>query len=127
MKRILPILLLTLSGCVSVRTGIVVDREGQKSPLIGESLATLTRGDFSASTLDGYTCGGTYDQFTQSPSLKVDVKCSDGRYGKVIVLRTGPSLTNGSGEGRLNDGTRFKVLLGDMAHYSATKGIWADK
>jgi hypothetical protein len=31
---------------------------------------------------------------------------------------------NGSGEGRLNDGTAFRVLLGEMAHYRDAMGVW---
>ena len=56
--------------------------------------------------------------------LKTKVSCSDGRYGEVMVMRTGPNLMNGSGEGVLNDGTKFKVLMGDAIHYRNAQDIW---
>ncbi len=114
---------LSLSAC-AVRTGLLVEFSGGDKPLMGEAVATIMSGTFHVSNLDGYTCNGTYNQWTESPMLKVDVTCSDGRYGKVMVLRTGPNLVNGSGEGTLNDGTTFNVLMGDMIHYRDAQGIW---
>lgn len=112
-----------LASC-SVRTGILVEVSDGTKPLMGEAVATMVSGTFQASNLDGLVCEGTYDQWSQSRMLKTKVSCNDGRYGEVVVLRTGPNLMNGSGEGRLNDGTIFKVLLGDMAHYRDAQGVW---
>lgn len=91
---------------------------------MGEAVATVVSGTFHVSNLEGYTCDGKYNQWTQSSMLKTQVSCSDGRYGEVMVMRTGPNLMNGSGEGLLNDGTKFKVLIGDMVHYRNAQGIW---
>lgn len=112
-----------LSGC-AVRTGILVEVSDGTKPLMGEAVATMASGTFQASNLDGLVCDGTYDQWSQSRTLKTKVQCNDGRYGEVVVLRTGPNLMNGSGEGRLNDGTVFRVLLGDMVHYRNAQGVW---
>lgn len=93
-------------------------------PLIGEAVASLSSGAFEASNLNGFSCNGTYDQYSQSRTLKVKIKCSDGRIGNIIISRTGPNLMNGSGVGKLNDGTKFRVLLGEMVHYRNAQGIW---
>jgi len=112
-----------LASC-AVRTGILVEVSDGSKPLMGEAVATMSSGTFQASNLDGLVCNGTYDQWSQSRMLKTKVTCNDGRYGEVVVLRTGENLMNGSGEGRLNDGTAFRVLLGDMAHYRNAQGVW---
>ncbi|TWH76835.1 hypothetical protein LX59_00880 [Azomonas agilis] len=112
-----------LTSC-AVRTGILVEVSDGSKPLLGEAVATIISGTFQVSNLDGLACDGTYDQYTQSRMLKTKVTCNDGRYGEVIILRTGTNLVNGSGEGRLNDGTAFRVLLGDMVHYRDAQGIW---
>jgi hypothetical protein len=127
MRRIHPLFLafafFTLPGC-AVRTGLLVEVPGVGEPLMGEAVATVVSGTFHVSNLEGYTCDGKYNQWTQSSMLKTQVSCSDGRYGEVMVMRTGPNLMNGSGEGLLNDGTKFKVLIGDMVHYRNAQGIW---
>jgi len=112
-----------LTAC-SVRTGLLVEVSDGTKPLMGEAVASLVGGTFQASNLDGLICDGTYNQFSQSKMLKTSVVCNDGRYGEVVILRTGPNLMNGSGQGRLNDGTVFRVLLGDMVHYHNAQGIW---
>ena len=114
---------LFITAC-SVRTGVLVEVSDGTEPLIGEAVASLASGVFEASNLDGFSCGGTYDQYSQSRMLKVNVKCNDGRTGEVIVSRTGPNLMNGSGIGKLSDGTKFRVLLGDMVHYRNAQGMW---
>src|SRR5690554_4524466 len=95
--------ILSASGC-AVRTGLLVDVSDIRKPLMGEAVATAVSGTFHVSNLDGYTCDGKYNQWTQSPILKTKVSCSDGRHGEVMVMRTGVNLMNGSGEGVLNDG-----------------------
>jgi len=124
LKLLLPALCcLLVTGC-AVRTGILVEVEGLENPLFGEAVATLASGDFSAAAINGFSCYGTYDQYTKSAMLRVSVECNDKRKGQVIVMRTGQALQNGSGEGVLNDGTRFRVLIGDMIHYRGAQGFW---
>lgn len=122
----LPLILMafTLTGC-SVSTALVVQTEDQKDPLMGTATASLTRGDFAVENLSGMSCNGTYDQFTQSPVLKVNFVCNDGRTGSAQVVRTGANLENGSGSGKLSDGTRFKILMGDSATYASQQGYWS--
>jgi len=124
-KHALLIVITTLlvSGC-AVRTGLLVEVSDGTKPLMGEAVATVVSGTFEVTNLEGYSCTGTYNQWTQSPMLKTNVSCSDGRHGEVMVMRTGPNLMNGSGEGVLNDGTKFRVLMGDMVHYRNTQGVW---
>lgn len=117
------ILVFAITGC-SVRTGILVEVSDGTKPLMGEAVASMSSGVFEASNMEGFTCNGTYDQWSQSRMLKTKVTCNDGRYGEVVLLRTGPNLMNGSGEGKLNDGTLFRVLLGDMVHYRDAQGVW---
>jgi hypothetical protein len=31
---------------------------------------------------------------------------------------------NGSGVGKLNDGTKMRILMGDMVHYRNAQGVW---
>ncbi|MEJ6122255.1 hypothetical protein MT390_10335 [Vibrio sp. 2-Bac 85] len=122
-KHVLLILLLSsLAGCV--RTSVMAEFDDGTEALIGDSLGTLVSGTFEVSNLDGLTCNGTYNPYTQSPTLKTEMTCSDGRYGHASVIRTGGSLTNGSGIGKLNDGTKVRILLGDMVHYKNAQGIW---
>jgi|SaaInlV_200m_DNA_5_1039737.scaffolds.fasta_scaffold11033_2 hypothetical protein len=117
------IILISISACSS-RTGILVEVSDGTKPLIGEAVATLSSGTFEVSNLDGYSCNGTYDQWSESKMLKVKVKCNDDRHGNAIILRTGKNLMNGSGEGKLNDGTTFKIWLGDMVHYRNAQGFF---
>ncbi|MBU2590578.1 MAG: hypothetical protein ABIJ24_03485 [Nitrospinota bacterium] len=112
-----------LTGCAA-RTGLLVEVSDGTKPLMGEAVATVVSGTFQVSNLEGYTCNGSYNQWTKSPILKTKVSCSDGRFGEVMVMRTGPNFMNGSGEGVLNDGTKFRVLMGDMVHYRNTQGVW---
>ena len=86
------------------------------------SVASLASGTFSVVNTDGLLCHGTYDQWESSALLKVRVNCNDGRYGTVAILRSGKNMMNGSGEGELNDGTIFRVYMGDQA----TQKMWSD-
>ena len=122
-KFFLTVSAILLSGCAA-RTGILVEVSDGSKPSLGEAIATMSSGTFQASNLDGLVCDGIYDQWSQSRTLKTKVQCSDGRHGEVLVLRTGQNLMNGSGEGRLNDGTALKILLGDLAHYRDAQGVW---
>ena len=108
-----------LSGC-SVKTALLVKVANNPTPLIGEAVATLTEGTFMVENMNGFRCNGTYNQWETSPLLKVHVTCNDGRYGDVTVIRSGSSKQNGSGEGVLNDGTAFRVYMGDLA----TSELW---
>lgn len=94
--------------------------ETDDSSLIGEAGG----GEFSLSNLEGLSCKGSYSLLSSSMHLQTDINCSDGRTGRIQVLRTGHNLTNGSGTGILSDGTKVRILIGDMVHYSGARGFW---
>jgi len=108
-----------LSGC-SVKTALLVKVANNPSPLIGEAVASLSEGTFMVENTAGLKCNGTYDQWETSSLLKVHVTCNDGRYGNVTIIRSGANKQNGSGEGTLNDGTTFRVYMGNLA----TSELW---
>ncbi|WP_153011440.1 hypothetical protein [Type-D symbiont of Plautia stali] len=124
MRKIIAFSVLLLSGC-SVSTGLVVQTEDQKEPLMGTATASLIRGDFYVENVSGLSCSGKYNQFTTSPMLKVAFTCSDGRSGAAQVMRYGPNLENGSGSGKLSDGTRFRILIGDATSQASQQGYWS--
>jgi len=95
-----------------------------KEPLMGNATGSLFSGTFEASNTKGLTCKGSYNPLNSDPMLDVTIKCNDGRTGTARVLRTGTNLTNGSGFGKLSDGTEVKILLGDMIHYQGAEGYW---
>lgn len=103
---------LSLSGCV--HTGIMVLEKGKQEPLMGNATGSLFSGTFEASNTKGFSCKGKYNPLDSNPMLDVTMTCNDGRTGTARVLRTGSALTDGSGFGKLNDGTEVKILLGNM-------------
>lgn len=117
------LLIIVLSGC-SVKTPLVGELSDGTDVLMGEAVATVFSGTFEVSNSSGLSCQGVYDQYTTSPQLKTSVTCNDGRHGEVTILRTGPNLTNGSGIGKLNDGTSLRILIGDMVHLRNAQGPW---
>ncbi|MFT4271847.1 MAG: hypothetical protein QM578_12615 [Pantoea sp.] len=124
MRKIIALSIFLLSGC-AVSTGLVVQTEDQKDPLMGTATASLTRGDFYVENVTGLSCSGKYDQFTTTPMLKVTFTCSDGRTGAAQVMRYGANLENGSGSGRLSDGTRFRILIGAATSQASQQGYWS--
>lgn len=124
MKKItiIPLAAILLTGCV--HTGIMVLEKGQQEPLMGNATGSLFSGTFEASNTKGFSCKGKYDPLDSNPMLDVTMTCNDGRTGTARVLRTGGELTNGSGFGKLSDGTEVKILLGDMIHYTGAEGYW---
>ena len=124
MKKYLAagVMALSLSGCV--HTGIMVLEKGKEEPLMGNATGSLFSGTFEASNTKGFSCKGKYDPLDSNPMLDVTITCNDGRTGTARVLRTGSSLTDGSGFGKLNDGTEVKILLGNMIHYAGAEGYW---
>lgn len=124
MKKYLAagIMTLSLSGCV--HTGIMVLEKGKQEPLMGNAIGSLFSGTFEASNTKGFSCKGKYNPLDSNPMLDVTMTCNDGRTGTARVLRTGSALTDGSGFGKLNDGTEVKILLGNMIHYAGAEGYW---
>ena len=81
----------------------------------GSATGAIDGGTFQVTNLDGLTCNGTYDSLDRSPTITGNVVCSDGRHGKVLITRD-TTLRNGSGHGKMNDGTTFKFMFGHMVN-----------
>jgi len=102
----------------------MVLEKGKQEPLMGNATGSLFSGTFEASNTKGFSCKGKYNPLDSNPMLDVTMTCNDGRTGTARVLRTGSALTDGSGFGKLNDGTEVKILLGNMIHYAGAEGYW---
>ena len=106
------LLVLAISGC-SV-TVPVIAKVGD-STLQGSATGRMSgKGDFLVQDMNGLSCTGEYDSLDQELTITGSVKCSDGRYGTVIITRN-PGLKSGMGQGKLNDGTVFKFAFGSMS------------
>ena len=118
-KKIIFMVLVWIGfGCAY--TPLAMEFSSDEPMLIGEAGG----GKFNLSNLEGMECSGTYSLLSNSKHIQTDFECSDGRLGRAQVLRTGRSLTNGSGTGYLSDGTKVRILLGDMVHYRNAQGFW---
>jgi hypothetical protein len=100
----------------SHRVPLIVEFSDGSELLTGEAIATMEFGQFEVSNSDGLSCSGMYDSTSQSTKLETTFLCSDGRFGKVSILRTGAYLQNGSGNGEMNDGTKLLTFTGDLVH-----------
>lgn len=119
MKKLrLLALAMICSGCAY--TPVAMEFSTQEPSLIGEAGG----GKFELSNLEGLVCKGTYNLMSNDRHIQTDMTCSDGRTGRIQVLRTGRALTNGSGTGKLSDGTNVRILIGDMVHYRDAQGVW---
>lgn len=118
-KTIIAISSLSLAACVYTPVAMQIEGTGEAA-LLGEAGG----GGFELENLDGLECEGTYNLLSGDKVLITDIECSDGRTGKVQVVRTGRNLTNGSGVGRLSDGSTVKILLGDNVHNQLAKGVY---
>ena len=63
----------------------------------------------SVENLKGLSCSGKLFVPLTETTTEGTIECSDGRIGNFLANGKGDSWT---GEGRLNDGTKFFVLLG---------------
>jgi len=94
-----------IAGCST--TYPLVGQLEDGTPMMGESDALA--GTFWAASTKGLRCNGTFDNNTLRATITMDIKCSDGRYGKAIATRKG---ANASAIAELNDGTRGQFLTG---------------
>lgn len=105
----------------------MVLEKGKDEPLMGTATGSLFSGKFEASNTKGLSCNGKYDPLDSNPMLDVSMTCNDGRAGTARIMRTGSSLTDGSGYGKLNDGTEVKIFLGKMVHFGGAESYWENK
>jgi len=102
---------LLLADCSYTVPVVVISPHGDV--LRGSSTAALSGGSFSAT--DGkLTCSGNYDALDMSVTISMQVLCSDGRKGFVVVTREA-SGTSGHGTVRLNDGSSADLVFGKAA------------
>jgi len=106
----LVIVTMTMACCACEVTGpaIVFGENGQT--LRGSYRATLISGTFSV-TDRKLTCSGTYNQWDQSRTISMAVKCSDGRSGTVTATRNA-NLRGGTGTVQMDDGSRATLVFG---------------
>jgi len=112
-----------LSGC-SVNTTIAMKLQQPTKPdttLVGN---LLINGGYSKTiqfkVTDGYLqCNGVSETFKavrDENTINIsNIKCSDGRTGSISLTPSYGNPPRGLGTGRLDDGTKLKVLVGDLA------------
>jgi hypothetical protein len=122
--KLFPIMV--LAGCATELSVPVTGFIGNE-PAIGQTTARLSgQGDFTASTLDGLVCSGTYDSLDTSPSITIPATCNDGRTGTLIVARN--TMTGGgTAIGRLSDGTEARFVYGNLTFEQAFGGATASQ
>jgi hypothetical protein len=49
-------------------------------------------------------------------TIDVTIECTDGRKGNIIMNLNQPSLMTGYGRGKLSDGTKIEVFLGNVSN-----------
>ncbi|TRB03485.1 hypothetical protein EXN61_21725 [Agrobacterium tumefaciens] len=83
--------------------------------LIGTTTASPNGGLFEVSSPDNATtCSGTYNPYDTAPILEAPFKCSDGRFGNVVVSRSANGM-EGTGLVNLSDGSSGRVAFGSSA------------
>ncbi|NEJ27606.1 hypothetical protein GR205_06405 [Rhizobium leguminosarum] len=105
---------LPLVGCGNITLPAAVKmNDGQA--LMGTTTAALSGGTFAVATPKGDTsCSGNYDALDTRPVISAPVRCSDGRYGTISVLRS-PDGMSGTGTVTLADGSRGNIAFGRAA------------
>ncbi|TAV44985.1 hypothetical protein [Rhizobium leguminosarum] len=109
-----PLVSIVLSACGSITLPAAVKmNDGQA--LIGTATAAVSGGTFQVATPKGdVTCSGNYDALDTRPVISAPVRCSDGRYGTITILRA-PDGMSGNGSVMLADGTQGSVAFGGEA------------
>ena len=113
---ILPILpiMIALTGCGSITVPAAVKMANGEA-LIGTTTAAISGGTFQVSSPSGnVVCSGNYDALDTRPVITAPVKCNDGRFGKITVVRA-PDGGSGAGTVTLADGSTGNVAFGRAA------------
>jgi hypothetical protein len=99
-----------VSGCSTTFPGALIAPDGQI--LRVENFVTFYAGRFSVS--DGsLTCAGSYNPLSQPQTVKVAVRCNDGRTG--IAIATRDTETSGGGKVTFSDGSDWTFVFGEAA------------
>lgn len=105
-------LLLASCGTITLPAAVKMDAG---EVLIGTTTASPSGGTFEvASPSNTTTCSGTYNPYDTSPILEAPFKCSDGRFGNLVVSRS-PNGMEGTGLVNLSDGSKGRVAFGGSA------------
>lgn len=122
--RALPIMVVAVAavaGCVDHITLPVVGQMDDGTVFQGQTTGRLNGiGDFQVQTIDGHSCSGRYNSLDESPTIRADLTCSDGRTGTLLSTRTADYLS-GTGRVMLSDGAQGQFVFGDLV-YSAPVG-----
>lgn len=103
-----------LSACGTITLPAAVKMSNGEA-LMGTTTAAISGGKFQVATPRGdVTCSGDYDALDTRPVITAPVRCSDGRYGTITVLRA-PDGMSGTGSVRLADGATGNVAFGRAA------------
>jgi hypothetical protein len=104
-------LLVLLSACAITEPVVVIGKDGQT--LKGTATGSMGGGSFNVT--DGHlSCGGSYDSWSTSATITMQVLCSDGRKGIVNSTREASGVA-GHGTVRLNDGSEWTFVFGHAA------------
>ncbi|MBY5831891.1 hypothetical protein HFN47_22450 [Rhizobium leguminosarum] len=114
LKLALVLAALPLVGCGTITLPAAVKmNDGQA--LVGTTTAAISGGTFQVSTPKGdVSCSGNYDALDTRPVISAPVRCSDGRYGAITVLRSPDGMT-GTGTVALADGSTGNLAFGRAA------------
>ncbi|MBB4103578.1 hypothetical protein GGQ66_002136 [Rhizobium borbori] len=111
---ILVMMSLALQSCGSITVPAAVKMDSGEA-YVGTTTAAISGGTFQVTATSGVvTCSGTYDAFDTNPVISAPVRCSDGRYGTITVLRN-PDMRGGSGTVTLANGSHGRVAFGRNA------------
>ena len=122
-KFIIVCCLSILSGCGGAMVGMQLEDNNRRSTTLIGDWDRQGVSNFALNVSDGeLTCSGLsekvpfiLDELNWSLAYP-DLRCSDGRKGTLKLNLRGNLLTaRGIGIGRLNDGTKIKVILGDLS------------
>jgi hypothetical protein len=103
---------LALAACVS-QPVVVIGKDGR---ILKGTVTAAASGAGSFSVSDaGLSCSGGYNALDRSPTITMDVGCSDGRRGTVVANRES-GLQTGSGTVTLNDGYTATFIFGPQAN-----------
>jgi len=120
MKRVLSsvCMITLLMGCISTQAGMKLESPKKEPTTLVGSFALKQR---TISVTDGdITCSGTADdmgfEWVAPPSLTFsNLSCSDGRTGAMTLnMNWAGRRTDGIGIGKLSDGTKTKVIIGNL-------------
>jgi hypothetical protein len=105
---------LVLAGCGTITLPAAVKMSNGEA-MMGTTTAAISGGRFEVATPRGdVSCSGSYDALDTRPVITAPVRCSDGRYGTITVLRA-PDGMSGTGNVVLADGTAGNIAFGRAA------------